>query len=136
MSSLESDLETRVENDSTAKRQGHRRVSARIPIRISTIDPEKDPKTGKLFFFTSDEFSSDLSRGGAFVVTPELIEPGKNGWLVPAGSLEALIEAMREAISLPNEEIAEMGRMGRESALRLHDTRVEVAKRQPVGRTI
>ena len=59
---------------------------------------------------------------------PELIEPGRNGWLVPAGSLEALVTAMREAIELPDETIGRMGRAGRESALRLHDTRVEVAK--------
>jgi hypothetical protein len=35
---------------------------------------------------------------------------------------------MREAIELPNEEIERMGRAGRESALRLHDTRAEVDK--------
>ena len=59
---------------------------------------------------------------------PELIEPGRNGWLVPAGSADALAEAMREAIELPNEAIERMGRAGRESALRLHDTTAEVDK--------
>ncbi len=59
---------------------------------------------------------------------PELIEPGRNGWLIPAGSSEALVDAMREAIELPNEEIEKMGRAGRESALRLHNTSVEVGK--------
>jgi colanic acid/amylovoran biosynthesis glycosyltransferase len=59
---------------------------------------------------------------------PELIEPGRNGWLVPAGSLAALVAAMREAIELPQAEIERMGRAGRDSALRLHDTRVEVDK--------
>jgi glycosyltransferase involved in cell wall biosynthesis len=59
---------------------------------------------------------------------PELIEPGRNGWLVPAGSSDALAEAMREAIELPNEAIERMGRAGRESALCLHDTAAEVDK--------
>jgi glycosyltransferase involved in cell wall biosynthesis len=59
---------------------------------------------------------------------PELIEPGRNGWLVPAGSPDALAEAMREAIELPNEAIERMGRVGRESALRLHNTTAEVDK--------
>jgi glycosyltransferase involved in cell wall biosynthesis len=59
---------------------------------------------------------------------PELIEPGRNGWLVPAGSVEALVNAMRELIELPNDAIERMGRAGRESVLRLHDTRVEVDK--------
>lgn len=58
-------------------KQVNRRLNVRIPVRISTIDPETDPRTGKLFFFTSDEFSANLSRGGAFVTTPEPIEPGR-----------------------------------------------------------
>ncbi len=72
-----------------ASTQRHRRVSIRVPIRISTIDPEKDPSTGKLFFFTSDEFSADISRGGVFVVTPEPIEPGRRLLVeveIPGGS--------------------------------------------------
>ena len=36
-------------------KQVSKRVNVRIPIRISTIDPEMDPKTGKKFFFTSVE---------------------------------------------------------------------------------
>ena len=30
---------------------------------------------------------------------PELIEPGVNGWLVPAGAVEPLVDAMAEALT-------------------------------------
>ncbi len=59
---------------------------------------------------------------------PELIEPGRNGWLVPAGSVEALFGAMRAAIEVPVSELERMGRAGREAVLRLHDTVAEVGK--------
>jgi Tfp pilus assembly protein PilZ len=89
MSGLDGNRDSSVGTEVPARRQAHRRVSARVPIRISTIDPDKDPESGKLFFFTSDEFSADLSRGGAFVVTPEPIEPGRRLLVevdIPGGS--------------------------------------------------
>lgn len=89
MNGLTGDRGKSTEVGRRATRQGHRRVSVRVPIRISTIDPEKDPETGKLFFFTSDEFSADISRGGAFVMTPEPIEPGRRLLVeveIPGGS--------------------------------------------------
>lgn len=70
-------------------KQRHRRVNVRVPIRISTIDPEKDPHTGKLYFFTSEEYSANISRGGAFVATPESIDPGRRVLVeidIPEGS--------------------------------------------------
>lgn len=75
--------ETRPEQDREvvsrieAANQGSKRVSVRVPIRISTIDPEKDPATGKLYFFTAEEYSANISRSGAFVNTPEPIDPGR-----------------------------------------------------------
>lgn len=75
-------------------KQLNKRVSVRIPIRISTIDPEMDPKTGKLFFFTSDEFSANVSRSGAFVTTPEPIDPGRRMLVeidIPNGSSVQII---------------------------------------------
>jgi glycosyltransferase involved in cell wall biosynthesis len=59
---------------------------------------------------------------------PELIEPGRNGWLVPAGSVEALVGAMRAAIEAPASELERLGRAGREAILRLHNTVAEVGK--------
>jgi glycosyltransferase involved in cell wall biosynthesis len=66
---------------------------------------------------------------------PELIEPGRNGWLVPAGSVEALAAAMREAIEAPLERLEQMGRAGRMDVLRLHDTVTEVGKLESLIRT-
>jgi colanic acid/amylovoran biosynthesis glycosyltransferase len=32
---------------------------------------------------------------------PELVVPGQNGWLVPAGSVEALVETLRQVLNTP-----------------------------------
>ncbi len=53
------------------------RISVRLRARISTIDPETDPFSGKLFFRTSDETCANVSRGGAFVSMRETIPPGR-----------------------------------------------------------
>lgn len=42
----------------------------------------------------------------------ELVLPGRTGWLVSAGSAEALAEAMLEALDTPVDTLAEMGRRG------------------------
>lgn len=54
-----------------------RRVAVRLPVRISTIDPETDPWTGKPYFRSSDETCANVSRGGAFVLTTETVAPGR-----------------------------------------------------------
>lgn len=59
---------------------------------------------------------------------PELVEPAVNGWLVPAGSVEELAAAMREALSAPEERLDAMGRAGRAKVLEQHDARKEAAK--------
>ena len=66
---------------------------------------------------------------------PELIVPGENGWLIPAGSLSALVDAMRDAILAPRAELMRLGRASREAVLRLHNTPVEVAKLAALIRT-
>lgn len=43
---------------------------------------------------------------------PELVEDGKNGWLVPAGDADCLVRAMRQALDLPRERLSEMGKSG------------------------
>jgi glycosyltransferase involved in cell wall biosynthesis len=40
---------------------------------------------------------------------PELVRPREHGWLIPAGSVEALVEAMEDALSRPVEELRAMG---------------------------
>lgn len=59
------------------QRRRHERVRAHLPVRISTIDPETDPWTGRPFFRSSREWSSNVSRGGVFVRTSEPILPGQ-----------------------------------------------------------
>jgi predicted dehydrogenase/glycosyltransferase involved in cell wall biosynthesis len=59
---------------------------------------------------------------------PELIEPGINGWLVPAGSAEALADAMRESLQTPLAQLTEMGRAGARAVARKHNSLVEASK--------
>jgi glycosyltransferase involved in cell wall biosynthesis len=59
---------------------------------------------------------------------PELVENGVNGWLVPAGSAEALADAMRQALAASPEKLARMGRAGYERVTQNHDIRKEAAK--------
>jgi uncharacterized protein (TIGR02266 family) len=53
------------------------RVRADIPVRISTIEPDLDPLTGRTYFRASQERCINLSRGGVFVATHELLAPGR-----------------------------------------------------------
>ncbi len=55
----------------------HPRLEIRVPVRISTIEPERDPWTGRPFFRATHETSANLSRGGAFVHTSEPLRPGR-----------------------------------------------------------
>ena len=58
-------------------RRRHRRISTEIAVRISTIEPERDPWTGRPFFRASQETCANVSRGGAFVKTTEPLDPGR-----------------------------------------------------------
>ena len=57
---------------------------------------------------------------------PELVRPGENGWLVPAGDLEGLVCAMQEALRTPAARLNEMGQAGRERVRRYHAVETEV----------
>ncbi|NWG71979.1 MAG: glycosyltransferase [Parvularculaceae bacterium] len=52
---------------------------------------------------------------------PELVAPGVNGWLAPAGDAEALAAAMAEALALDEAAARRMGAEGRARVLALHD---------------
>lgn len=54
---------------------------------------------------------------------PELVEPGRSGWLVPAGSADALAGALREVLDAPDTQLAAMGEAGRRAVLERHDVR-------------
>ncbi|MFK7753065.1 MAG: glycosyltransferase [Sedimentitalea sp.] len=60
--------------------------------------------------------------------TPELVQPGKTGWLVPAGDVGALAGAMVEAAQTPPETLRAMGQDGRTRVLARHDATKEAAK--------
>jgi hypothetical protein len=68
----------------------HDRVSAtKLPVRLATIEPEKDPWTGRPFFRSLQETSANVSRGGAFVQTQETLDAGRRVLLelhLPNGS--------------------------------------------------
>jgi len=59
------------------ERRRHTRVPLALSIRVSTIDPETDPWTGRPFFRSSQELCANLSRGGAFVRTREPFSAGR-----------------------------------------------------------
>ena len=51
---------------------------------------------------------------------PELVD-AETGWLVPAGSVEALAAAMRAALDAPPARLRAMGEAGRKRVLAMHD---------------
>lgn len=59
---------------------------------------------------------------------PELVIPGVNGWLFPAGSVTELMKAMKECLAMPVARLQEMGVQGRERALSRHDVDKESAR--------
>lgn len=58
---------------------------------------------------------------------PELVQPGRTGWLVPAGSAEALTDALCEMALTQPERLVQMGRSARGRALARHDIDVSAA---------
>ena len=59
---------------------------------------------------------------------PELVENDSNGWLIPAGDVELLAQAMRQAVQADPARLAEMGETGRKRTFERHNTSVEAAK--------
>jgi len=59
---------------------------------------------------------------------PELVKPGRNGWLVPAGDLEALTSALAELLATPQEELARMGANGRQDVEQQHSLAHQAAE--------
>jgi colanic acid/amylovoran biosynthesis glycosyltransferase len=59
---------------------------------------------------------------------PELVHSGEHGWLVPAGDVEALVDAMRACLDAPIETLARMGQAAQKRVLLRHSVDTEVAK--------
>jgi colanic acid/amylovoran biosynthesis glycosyltransferase len=59
---------------------------------------------------------------------PELVENGVNGWLIPAGSVDGLAEALREVLRAPVERLEQMGKAGAGRVAAMHDAQGEAVK--------
>ena len=59
---------------------------------------------------------------------PELVQPGRSGWLVPASSIDGLKHAIREVLTASPQQLTEMGRAGASAVAELHDIRKEAPK--------
>lgn len=60
-----------------SERRRFPRVHVDVPIRLSTIDPEVDPWTGRPFFRSCEELVADVSRGGVRIRSAEPLGPGR-----------------------------------------------------------
>jgi colanic acid/amylovoran biosynthesis glycosyltransferase len=59
---------------------------------------------------------------------PELVETGVNGWLVPAGNVEATAQAILQLLRTPVDELSRMGRAGADRVRVLHDATREAGR--------
>jgi len=59
---------------------------------------------------------------------PELVINGENGWLIPAGSLDALISAMQSLLHATDNDIRAMGEKARERVIERHNIDTEASK--------
>ena len=96
--------------------QRHPRIATAVPVRISTVDPETDLDTGKLFFRSAEETTANISRGGAYLRSWEPLESGRRVIVVldlPSGEelqLTALVAwTRRELRHAPSEDLAATG---------------------------
>jgi hypothetical protein len=55
----------------------HRRVALHVPVDVSTIDPERDPQTGRPYFRECRELCGNLSSGGMFIASEDPPRPGR-----------------------------------------------------------
>lgn len=59
---------------------------------------------------------------------PELVRPGENGWLFPAGSIDELAAAMEDFLATPVDVLKRMGEAGYQNVLQRHSIDAEAAK--------
>ena len=59
---------------------------------------------------------------------PELVRPGENGWLAPAGSIDELTAAMEEILCCPVDELSKMGEAAYLRVLERHSIDTEAIK--------
>jgi len=78
-------------------------------------------------------FFESLALGRPVVTTyiaghPELIEVGVNGWLVPAGAVEPLVDAMAKVLTAEPAVLEKMGQAGANRVAEEHDCYKEARK--------
>ncbi len=66
---------------------------------------------------------------------PELVRPGKDGWLFPAGSVLDLAQAMEECLSMARTELESLGEAAQARALSRHSIDTEAGKLAELLRT-
>ncbi|ACK67529.1 glycosyl transferase group 1 [Rippkaea orientalis PCC 8801] len=59
---------------------------------------------------------------------PELVIPGKSGWLVPAGSVNPLVDAMKKVLETPISQLEDMGKTGANYVKEHHNVLTEAQK--------
>ncbi|CCQ65472.1 Glycosyltransferase [Crocosphaera watsonii WH 0402] len=59
---------------------------------------------------------------------PELVIPEKSGWLVPAGSVEALVTTMKTVLDNPISQLEAMGKIGSDMVKKEHNVNQEAQK--------
>jgi colanic acid/amylovoran biosynthesis glycosyltransferase len=59
---------------------------------------------------------------------PELVHDGINGWLIPAGDIQALADAMREVLSHDDADLAQIGARAHDRAVDRHSIDTEARK--------
>jgi colanic acid/amylovoran biosynthesis glycosyltransferase len=59
---------------------------------------------------------------------PELVRPGENGWLFPAGSLNELVNSLEECLATSIEDLQKLGDAGFERVIARHSIDVEAGK--------
>ncbi|WP_341632027.1 glycosyltransferase [Sphingomonas agri] len=103
----------------------------------STPDMHEDIRAARAFVLPSFAEGLPMTIMEAFALSrpvittaiagiPELVDD-QCGWVITAGSVEALVEAMRSALHTPAEQLSRKGAVGRERVLRLHSVKSTAA---------
>jgi uncharacterized protein (TIGR02266 family) len=61
--------------DSSTARRRHPRVALELPVRLTSVDPERD-RSGAPFYRATDERCANVSAGGAYLCTADPLVPG------------------------------------------------------------
>jgi glycosyltransferase involved in cell wall biosynthesis len=59
---------------------------------------------------------------------PELVKNGVNGWLVPAGSVDQLADAITQTLEAPCDLLDQMGKAGARAVQMQHEVSTEAGK--------